>query len=910
MERTSGSAYVTIRWLLLAATLFAEACFASSPPRLMLAVPGESPIVLRRLDISAEITGSVAVTTVEMEFYNPNRRQLEGELQFPLLDGQQIVGFALDIDGRLRDAVPIEKSRGQQVFEDVTRQRVDPGLLQVTRGNNFKLRVYPIFAQRSRIVRVIYSESLVARGWQGIYRLPLEYAATVGEFSLAVSVRGSTSRPVAGGSAGQGLAFSGDAQAYKLKLLRRDHAPRGALEVAVGVPSGPRTLIHTVDGREYFHAELPVGTRKAERALPRRVGIIWDSSWSGATRNHTRELALLDAYFSRMRNGEVHLTRIRNIAEPTAKFAVVDGNWHALRRALESTVYDGATDLGAFRAEESVGEYLMFSDGLDNFGDGTLPQTRVPLHAISSSAQSHPAWLKHVAQRSGGRYLDLLAESPRAAAAKILMSFERIRSITAEGAAQVIAVSPYPVNGNIAVVGVLTEPSAVLRIELAMPGTRSRVVSMRVSDRAARSPMASSFWARARVAELEPEYAVNRAAILSLGRSFRIVTRETSLIVLETVQDYVRFDVEPPRELMAEYERARRAMGSASAPDPQQKIERVVAMLNEKESWWRREFPKARVSAPVERRSESRDYRLGGEEDRAAGIYDSLNRQLPASPRWRSEETLRAQAAQPVTARPAAKPEGEAKRNEHSKEGDLIAAEPDSGLRILGKDQGRADAYSTRLRSAAAWELYQIYLDERPGYAASPAFFVDVADLLYARGQPELALRVLSNLAELDLENRQTLRTLGHRLMAAGEGKLAVIVFKKVQEISPEEPQSFRDLGLAYAASGDYQRAVDTLYEVVLRPWHNRFPDIELIALADLNAVAARKPGTLDLRRIDPRLLRNLPLDVRVVLTWDADNTDVNLAVTDPERARVIPGRRRQLPGRAHVAKLFGWLRS
>jgi hypothetical protein len=38
-------------------------------------------------------------------------------------------------------------------------------------------------------------------------------------------------------------------------------------------------------------------------------------------------------------------------------------------------------------------------------------------------------------------------------------------------------------------------------------------------------------------------------------------------------------------------------------------------------------------------------------------------------------------------------------------------------------------------------------------------FFIDAADLLYAKGQPELALRVLSNLAELDLENRQTLRT-------------------------------------------------------------------------------------------------------------------------------------------------------
>ena len=63
--------------------------------------------------------------------------------------------------------------------------------------------------------------------------------------------------------------------------------------------------------------------------------------------------------------------------------------------------------------------------------------------------------------------------------------------------------------------------------------------------------------------------------------------------------------------------------------------------------------------------------------------------------------------------------------------------------------------------------------------------------------------------------------------------------FERVLELSPEEPQSYRDLGLAYAADHQFQKAVDLLYEVVLRPWHGRFQEIELIALADLNAVAA-----------------------------------------------------------------------
>ena len=53
----------------------------------------------------------------------------------------------------------------------------------------------------------------------------------------------------------------------------------------------------------------------------------------------------------------------------------------------------------------------------------------------------------------------------------------------------------------------------------------------------------------------------------------------------------------------------------------------------------------------------------------------------------------------------------------------------------------------------------------------------------------------------------------------------------------------------------------------------------------------ARRDGTaIDVSAIEPRLLRNLPLDVRVVLAWDADNTDVDLHVIDPNGEEVYYG--------------------
>jgi hypothetical protein len=147
----------------------------------------------------------------------------------------------------------------------------------------------------------------------------------------------------------------------------------------------------------------------------------------------------------------------------------------------------------------------------------------------------------------------------------------------------------------------------------------------------------------------------------------------------------------------------------------------------------------------------------------------------------------------------------------------------------------------------------------------------------------------------MDLENRHVLRILGYRLLQAGAPDLAIPVFEKVRLLAEEEPQSYRDLGLAHAAAGHQQQAVDLLNEVVTRPWAGRFAEIELIALAEMNAIIATAQSQatqLDTSRIEPRLLKNMPLDVRAVLTWDADNSDMDLWVTDPNGEKCYYGHR------------------
>jgi hypothetical protein len=104
---------------------------------------------------------------------------------------------------------------------------------------------------------------------------------------------------------------------------------------------------------------------------------------------------------------------------------------------------------------------------------------------------------------------------------------------------------------------------------------------------------------------------------------------------------------------------------------------------------------------------------------------------------------------------------------------------------------------------------------------------------------------------------------------------------------------------------GQTQKAADHLYEIARRTWHARFPGMQELAAAELSALVAGAGNGVDTSRMDTRLLRNLPLQLRVVATWDSDNTNIDLVVTDPNGDVAQPGRLTYQGGR-HAYNFFG----
>ncbi|CAN7173325.1 tetratricopeptide repeat protein [Acidovorax sp. LjRoot118] len=852
-----------------------------------------TPIELRRLDVQATIVGRTAATRIELELFNPNGRQLEAQLQFPLAEGQSVTGFALDIDGELRPAVPVEKAKGRQVFEDITRARVDPALLESVGGNHHRLRVYPLPAQGSRRVVLELSEVL-PNAAAPVWRLPVGLQAPATRLDVSVRVAGVAPGGVSAQLGTLRMPARAEGADTHIALVGAQHS-RGE-ELRVELPaqastwfSRPQPLVTTqrFEGASYFYAEVPVAARSAERARPERVGLVWDASGSGAARDHARELALLDGWLRRLGTVEVLLQPVRDVAGPVERFSVQAGNWTALRDRLKGMAYDGATQAAALRAPDGVQMALVFSDGLGNWGSGpdaaALPAQPVPTYAVTASAGSNAAGLRRMADASGGGYLDLLAVSTTQALDALAQQAPRMEVAASEGAEDVELASALPEQGRIALAGRFTGPEAVVTLQWPQPGGKSETRTLRIAAPAADATtdptpgVAAHRWAALRMARLESEGERQRAAVRRLGQAFRIAGRETSLIVLDTVQDYARHDIEPPPALRARWAQLRTDTASREAATRAQHLDRIARQFDEKLAWWDKDFPKD--EAPPKLKEQAR----GG----AVGMSAAPPPPAPAA-------LPKLEFAQQRTS-PIAPTGTRGLRREampFAPGADALAAAParSAGAPPSASIQLRAwqpDApYLRRLRAASlVHDLEAIYLDERPSHTNSTAFFLDVADLLYERGHSALARRVLSNLAEMELENRHVLRILAYRLLQAGDTAVALPVLRSVLALAPDEPQSWRDLGLALAKAGQPQAAVDQLWQVVAKPWAGRFPGVELIALAELNAIAAQAQAAgqpVNTSAVDPRLLRNLPLDLRAVLSWDADNTDIDLHVLDP----------------------------
>ena len=833
-----------------------------------------NPMQLQELSMDILVMGQTAVTTMEMTFYNPNDRVMEGEFEFPLSNGQEVSRFALDIDGKLREGVVVDKALGRQAFEDIARRNVDPGLLEKTEGNNFRARVYPMPAQGVRRILIAFEQELSQRDGRDFYFLPIASGVKLKHFKLHTEV---VSRKVKADIENTLQLNFGQSRNSYISEVKKDNY---TLDKNIGLTfpkiDKPQLLTASKGTDSYLYGNIALEKQSLrEKEKPKRIGILWDCSSSSQKRDFAKEFALLDAYFKEIKEVKVALTTFHIRSSSAIPFKVENGNWQELRQYLEKLVYDGATDPQAMLFPQESDEYFLFSDGIFNFRDKNFDFTRLigqlhaPVNVVSSQLVANGDKLQYLSGATGGSFINLnTQEVSEAVKALQYQAFQVLDYKVKKGN----VVNLYPQKGslvgeNFTFSGYLNSEDATLVVSLGYPNKVIVEKELTFSKNTAVSDeefaLLRRIWAEKKIAQLRREGAESKA-IDVVGRRYGIVTEGNSLIVLETAEDYVRYQITPPKELEQEYNKLSSEINSEKMEEQKQALERVISQSKEQTSWWQTSYPiKAQKKTKKNKKYGTpppppammvHAEEIAGYNNAAEMLrYDANNDDAKMADMGTAGYDIiadnSAQQMEMELAEPAAESLG---YNPPQARIVLNAYDPDTPYLKVMEYTDPAKAIET-------------YHKLKKEYGQTPSFYVDVADYFFKKGDLTQAVLVVSNLAELNLEDAQLLRVLGYKLSSYKAYKEAIEVFRKVVAIREEEPQSYRDLGLALAEDKQYQEAVETLYKVVKNAWDERFGDVQLVTMNDINSLVARHKG-IKTNFMDKRLLKSEPVDIRVVL--------------------------------------------
>ncbi|WP_299122548.1 VIT domain-containing protein [uncultured Tenacibaculum sp.] len=1048
--------------LLISLLLFSFSVFTQKIPKITLKDSGE--LKLSSLKVNVSITGNFATTTYDMEFYNGLDRTLEGELVFPLGEGQSVYKFAMDFNGELREAVVIEKELARVAYETTVRQNIDPALLEKTSGNNYKARVYPILPKKNKRVVLTYEEELSTVNDKLVFELPIGIKELIEEFSLDVFISGITNKPTIKSEFSKYIHFIKKENGMSASLNEKNVIPRKPIKIEIKRNlKSEKTLTYL----DYFYSLIPLKKESRNKQKPKRLSILWDTSFSMRNKDLNKEVKLLDMYFNYLQNIEVEFVSFSNAINKKEKFVITNGEWSNLKKEIQSLTYDGGTNLEILKTLKlKSDEILLFSDGLVNLGNIKEIKKKT-IYTINSLQSANHFLLNKIATNQGGVYVNL--GKLNSEEANRFLKQEVLQFLGVKSSANIEEVYPKDrvnVTGDFIISGRFKENPSI-ELKFGYQGKVSKIVTLNLKD-SQKSNNVKRLWAKEKLKYLNNEKEENKKKIVSLAKQYHLITDYTSMLILDRIEDYVKYGIEPPKELRLRYKELLKEKEETQVleeEDIKDRKEELFDQYEEIRDWYELTYPKKVRKKKIRMSQTSRvintstnevnttintrtndshvdvpttdiDYSkkvvkgivsdssgaLPGatvivkgntrgvetdfdgnytlnvevgevlvysfvgystkevvvnsnnvvnvklEEDnvleevvvvaygvkkesksvsssviesligKSSGVKISQNNEEDANvsikennllsqndpmyiidgipveksfvEKLNSKEIETIEVIKPFN---ATKLYGAKARNGIiiyiTKEGKEINEKEIDKLNSLIEERIELKAWNPKtpylnvLKSeASVLSAYKKYLEIRDDYSNSPMFYIDVADFFNQKGEKEVAIRVLTNLIEIELDNYELIKALAYKLEYFKEYDLAKQIYKKVLELRPEEPQSYRDLALMYELTGDYQDSFNLLYkiykgELLEKDIDKRFDGIETVVFVELTKLVSKYGNKLKLSKYQRKLFKSIPVDIRIVVDWNHNDTDLDLWVIDPNGEKAYYKNRETLIG-------------
>ncbi|MCU0780048.1 MAG: hypothetical protein MUF04_02975 [Akkermansiaceae bacterium] len=529
-------------------------------PRITAAGSAEA-FPLTSVQVTVRLLAEVAETELEIAFSNPQDRQREAEFILPLPAGAVVNGYALDIDGKLRPAVAVEKARALNAYESIKRQLIDPGIVEKQPDGSYRMRIFPVPPNGGRrfMVRFLQALPVAQEGYR--YELPLDFGVAPDSFTCSITFPEGQRPDLAAHS---GLSFGPHGSSGLTAALEKQ-APPAKLAFTVPALREPALFVSR-DSTAFFLSVPPPAQKPAPRSAPASLTLVWDASLNGLERNPAPTLDLLGEWFVACRQTEVRLVLLRDRATVAGRFTIRDGRWDDLKKALLAVSYDGMADLSAMPREPAGNGPVVWVSHGPFLTDGIPPGNR-PDIVIRTAAD---AWPGHTATT----VVDLTTATPAAALARLTTRLPALRLISehhsstvssGHGGSGAAGAGPpamaLPWGGQqpdrpTRVFGRFRQPmpeflqavighdgnSATIRVKPALPEDGALVERLVAGEE---------------LAQMEAAVPVSPARVIAHGRQHGLASEFTSLLVLERMEDYLRYRIPPPEGPLREEYRQR-----------------------------------------------------------------------------------------------------------------------------------------------------------------------------------------------------------------------------------------------------------------------------------------------------------------------------------------------------------------
>lgn len=862
----------------------------------------DKPCTISSLDLAVHVSGLYADVSQTMVISNPNERDLSVDLSIPMPDRAIVCGYALDVDGQMVNGVVVPKEKARMAFETEQRIGADPGLVEAVKGNRYRTRVYPVPARKTRTVQLRYvTPLLVVDGRAAFLDAPMP-AERLGERRVRIDVE-LLECPTPELSGINDAQFKELGTCWSVEANESDVAPESGIRVALpALPDAFCAVERDAKGKWWFCASEKAPRSGEEAPAVTSLTVLWDASGSRAALNHDGELELLRGYCASESIKSYRLISFSNHAEDALEFDNAD----ELLDHIGSLRYDGGSDFQALAEalvelpETDGSACVIFTDGMDTLSGKAVsfPKGLKVLAVVSGKDRD----FESLRQACAGLAFDLAA-APKTAdeLARTLFCPSFLSGIRGEGVADVLGIGS-GADGRYTVVGRLASTSADIVFE--NTGTTFALDA----QSARKGSTIAHAWAAQRVALLSPRADENADELLKLGRRFGVVSPVTSLLVLESLEQWLRYDIEPPiswKSMHILWRRQRRKMMLVSSDEElaARHLDALKFSWAEVLKWWNKDYPEPK-----------REDRIG------SGDPQPCSASMPAMPMEEGFVDFTAYGSSSEILDDGAVEECSFAMADYAEESESDGASPSDD----GATQARASiaiqAWMPNADYLAALDealpdgfasVQEAYFQQRAQHALSPSFFIDCAGWFMANGEGAFGLRVLTNLAELRIEDAALLRVMAWRLREAGELERSLGVLRRVLKLRPEDSQSHRDIALvldelarkAYA-SGDEDAARELAEEAgrfyretALTPWQRRPMAIGLFAVEEYNVLRAWASAQTwkvapELESLGEGLEGVLDCDLRITLAWDADETDIDIHVTEPSGEEAYYGHR------------------